>query len=205
MIEFSGFLGVSREDEPSAEALLKFLLPPCFLNTPRVQVSHKVKSRFKGWKNRLHTWMGIVTKSHCKGRGCMQERTELLWSLLQIISQGPVAVWDSSPCKESLLPLAGSVTGLVGLHVSCFSSGKMKRFGGDKGKDVKCFKLPEGIVSITFPYLYKNKITHICISDMYVYTQRNYVYTHTYCILLITTHASAESGHLFFCMWKQCW
>lgn len=111
-------------------------------------------------------------------------------------------LFETAAHARTPLHLAGSVTGLVGLHVSCFPSGKMKWFGGDKGKDVKCLKLPEGIVSITFPfpYLYKNKITHICISCMYVYTQRNYVHTHTYCVLLIRTHASTESGHLFFCM-----
>lgn len=106
-------------------------------------------------------------------------------------------LFETAAHARTLLHLAGSVTGLVGLHVSCFASGKMKWFGGDKGKDVKCLKLPEGIVSITFPYLYKNKITHICISYMYVYTQRNYVYTHTDCVILIMTHASTESGHLF--------
>ena len=81
-------------------------------------------------------------------------------------------LFETAVHARTPLHLAGSVTGLVGLHVSCFPSGKMKWFGGDKGKDVKCLKLPEGIVSITFPYLYKNKITHICISCMYVYTQR---------------------------------
>lgn len=72
----------------------------------------------------------------------------------------------------------------------------MKWFGGNKGKDVKCLKLPKGIVSITFPYLYKNKITHICIFDMYIYTYTNYVYTHTYCVLSVTMYANTES--------KQC-
>ena len=63
-------------------------------------------------------------------------------------------LFETAAHARTPLHLAGSVTGLVGLHVSCFPSGKMKWFGGDKGKDVKCLKLPEGIVSITFPFPY---------------------------------------------------
>lgn len=133
-----------------------------------------------------------------KGGGACKRR-QLLWPCWRMMSHSPVAIWDSSPHQHPPSSLAGSVTSLVGLRVSCFPSCNMKWFGGHKGKDVKCLKLPEGIVSITLPYLYRSKITHICIFDIYVYTLRNYVYAHIYHVLWITTRASTESGHLFAC------
>ena len=105
-------------------------------------------------------------------------------------------LFETAAHARTPLHLAGSVTGLVGLHVSCFSSGKMKWFGGDKGKDVKCLSCQRVLFQLHFHIFTRTK-SHTYVY-MYVYTQINYVYTHTYCVLLIRTHASTESGHLFF-------
>lgn len=149
--------------------------PTMFSNTPLVKVSHMVKPTFKGQRNRSHILMGIAAKSHCKRCACSQ-------GIFAKSLPSPYCQSRQQPCKDSLLHLAGSITGLVGLHVSRFSCGKMKWFGENKEKDVKCLKLPEGIVSITFPYLYKNKITHICILIcMYIHTQIMYIYTYILC------------------------
>lgn len=159
MIEFSEFPGISGRNKASAGALLRSLLPPHFLilHWPKQVTCSNLDSRvgetdFTAW------W------EFCKVT--LQRCVHAERAFLQTIYHAPIASLNSSPCKDSLLHLAGSVMGLVGLHVSCFSCGKMKWLGGNKGKYVKCLKLPEGIVSITFPYLYKNKITHICIFDI---------------------------------------
>lgn len=134
------------------------------------------------------SWWGLL-RSHIAKGSAMQKRAGVLVAVFCRWFTIPLLPFQIAASARTPMYLAGSVTGLVGLHVSCFSCGKIKWFGGNKGKDVKCLKLPKGIVSITFPYLYKNKITHICIFDIYVYTHTNYVYTHTYCVLLVTMHA----------------
>lgn len=72
----------------------------------------------------------------------------------------------------------------------------MRWFGGNKGKDVKCLKLPEGIVSITIHISTRTK-SHTYVYLIYMYIHTNYVYTHTYCVLLVTMQDSTESKHLF--------
>lgn len=50
MIEFSGIPGASGEDDLSAEVLLKFLLPPCFLIPHYLKQVTRSRSDSRGGK-----------------------------------------------------------------------------------------------------------------------------------------------------------
>ena len=58
-----------KRGQPQCESTSQVSASTMFSNTPVLKTSHKVKTRFKGWKNGLHTWVGTVAESQCKMTG----------------------------------------------------------------------------------------------------------------------------------------
>ena len=94
-----------RRGRPQCGSTSQVSASTMFSNTPLLKASHKVKVRFKGWKNRLHTWIGTVAESHCKVRGvrvgedrlvvatCADNLPEPCCCLRQQPMQGLLCIW----------------------------------------------------------------------------------------------------------------